>query len=195
MFVLEGMNRGRTFVQFCFGVFQDVASDAGPVCAVCDAILQSLEQGLYIYVSPLPEGDGLSRLLWEDAQQRDVILPVVARAAEVAHAPLHVGDLVEQLIILVAGNPVPVVECERSVERISLPVCPWVEVNFPTLGIGEQFFDADVGFEVNVRHVRLDGGAVERSCGGLAAVLAGFVPWGSSDGEALRGGYDGVEGM
>jgi len=41
----------------------------------------------------------------------------------------------------------------------------------------------------------LDGWTVQGSGGGLAAVLARFVPWGCANSEALRGGDNSVEGM
>jgi hypothetical protein len=56
-----------------------------------------------------------------------------------------------------------------------------------------EFFDRDGGFEIDERHVRLHGRAVQRRGGGLAAILARLVPGRSADSEALGRGDDGVE--
>lgn len=76
-----------------------------------------------------------------------------------------------------------------------MKVCDWINISLSIPGVVEKLFDGDIALEVEDRHVRLHSGTVQGGGSGLAAVLAGLVPWRSANREALRGGDDGVESV
>ena len=82
----------RTSVELGLGVFNDVACDAWFVCAVRDPLLQVRKQLVHVHISPVLELDRFVALAGEQTEHRNVILPVIRSAAEVAHAALYVDD-------------------------------------------------------------------------------------------------------
>ncbi len=127
------------------------------------------------------------------SQQRDVVLPIIARAPQIADDPLYMHDFLQQPIVDAIVNPDPVVEGEGSVECESLKIAVWINVNLAALTIHKKFFDAGIAFEVDDGHVGLHSRPIEgRGCS-LTSNLAGFVPWRSTYRVALGGGHNGVE--
>lgn len=105
------------------------------------------------------------------------------------------ADLLEQVVVDAPVDANAIVERQTRVERKPLEVHVGVDVDGAVLAVGQQLLDADVGLEVDDGHVRLHGRSVQRGGGGLATALARLVPRRGADGEALRAGYDGVEGV
>lgn len=105
------------------------------------------------------------------------------------------GYLLEQLALNGPVDPVSVAQREGGIQREPLQVGTRIEGLGSALAVFEQMLDAVGGLEVEDGHVRLRGWPVERRGSGLAPALAGFIPGGGADGEALGGGDDGVKGV
>lgn len=137
------------------------------------------------------------------AEQGDIVLPVVGGGAEVADHAFDVDDFAEQGVVDAAFDADAVVEGEAGVEGVALEVGAGVDgdglaiiASFSSfLGVAVEVADGVGGFEVDDGHVGLHGRAVEGGGGGFAAPFAGLVPGGGADGEALGGGDDAVEGV
>lgn len=184
-----------TFIQLSLGVLQNVTRDAWLVSALGNTVLENLQQIAQILVAPPAELLCLTVLLGEDTKQRDVVLPVVAGTAEVGDTTLDINDLVQQLIVHIALDTETVVESKTGVEGEALEVGLGVDIAGAVLAVLEQFLDTGGAFEVDNGHVGLHGGTVQRGRGGLATTLAGLIPGRGTDSEALRRGYDAVEGV
>lgn len=184
-----------TFVQLGLRVLQNVTGDAWLVSALGNTVLENLQQIAQILVAALAELLCLTVLLGENTKQRDVVLPVVAGTAEVGDTTLDINNLMQQLIVDIAFDTESVVESKTGVEGEALEVSLGVDIAGAVLAVLEQFLDTGSAFEVDNGHVGLHGRAVQRGGGRLATTLAGFIPGRGTDGEALRGRYDAVEGV
>lgn len=185
----------HTHAELGLGVLENVACDARLVGAVGDALLEVRQHVGEVLVAAGAKLLGLCVLLVPDAQQRDVVLPVVARGAKVGNHALDVGDLAQQRAVDGALDAEAVVERERRVEGEARHVRDGVDVAAAAVAVVQQLADAGRALEIDDGHVRLHGGPVERRGGRLAPPLARVVPRRRANGEALRGGHDRVEGV
>lgn len=100
-----------TFVELCLGVFDDVACDAGLIGTFFDLVSEGVEEAVHVDVSALAELDRFVGLAGEEAEERDVVLPVVACGPEVSYASLDVYNLLEKWCVLVTVDAVAIVQC------------------------------------------------------------------------------------
>ena len=192
------MNLSRwtlTIIELSLGVFENVARDTGFVRTFGDTVFQHVQKEGQVLVATSPEFLGLVVHLGQDTQQRNVILPVVGRAAEIGHAALDVTDFLQQLVIDVAFDAEAVVKCQTGVEGKPLEVRGRVHVQGAVLAVAVQFLDAGVGLKVDDGHIGLCRRSIQGRGSGLATSLAGFIPRRSADGEALGAGDDAVESV
>ena len=93
-------NHGQTdgfklgVVEFRVGVFDDVPRDAGLVGALCDAVFEHVQKRGEVLIAALAVEHGVGVLARDEreAQERDVVLPVVAGGAEVGDDAFDVYD-------------------------------------------------------------------------------------------------------
>lgn len=104
----DGRER-RTEVELCFRVFENVARDARLVCAICDALLEVVQEEREIGVATSTVCLRFCVLLVPEAQQRHIVLPVIRGASEVGDFALDVCDFLEQLALDVAVDAEAVV--------------------------------------------------------------------------------------
>lgn len=175
-----------TVIKLSFRVLDNVSGNAGLIRALRDSILEHIQQISHVLVTASAELLGLVVHLCENPKQRDIVLPVIAGAAEVGDATLDSDNLLKKLIVDVALNAEAVVEGERGVQSKALEIRGRVDVLRSILAILEQLSDACRGLQINNGHVRLNGGTVQRGGGSLATTLARLVPGGGSDRESLR---------
>lgn len=185
----------RTLIELRLRILQDVPRNTGLVRALGDLRLQHIQQLRQILVPSLPPHFGLRVPTRPEPQQRDVVLPVVAGAAQIADLAFDEDDLAQHLVVDVALDADAVVERQAGVQRELLEVRVGIDIDGAVPAVAENLLDARVRFEVDDGHVRLHGRPVERRRGRLAASLARLVPRRRPDGEALRAGHDGVESM
>lgn len=185
----------HTHTELGLGVLENVARDARLVGAVGDALLEVRQHVGQVLVAAGAKLLGLCALLAPHAQQRDVVLPVVARGAKVGNHALDVGYLAQQRAVDGALDAEAIVERERRVEGEARDVRDGVDVAAAAVAVVQQLADARRALEVDDGHVRLHGGPVERRGRRLAPPLARVVPRRRANGEALRGGHDRVKGV
>lgn len=161
-----------TLVQLSIRVLENVASNARLIRAVCNALLQIRQHVAQILVAARAKLLRLRVLLVPDAEQGDIVLPVVARGAKVGNHALDVRNLVQQRAVHGAVDAEAVVEGQRGVEGEARHVRYGVDVDAPALAVLEELADARRGLEIKDGHVGLYGWPVEGGGGGLAALLA-----------------------
>lgn len=122
-------------------------------------------------------------------------MPVITCGSEIADSTFDITDLIEQLIVNLAIDPGAIVKRKGGVEREALKVSDGVNILLSVIAVLEQFFDRNVGFQVNDWHIGLNGWTVESRGGCLSSLFARFVPGRGADCKALGTGYDGVEGV
>lgn len=81
-------------------------------------------------------------------------------------------DLLQEFIVDFTINSGAVVERQACVQRKSLEICNWIDVDGTVLRILKDFFDGNVTFEVKNWHVGLHSWAVQSSGSSLATVFA-----------------------
>lgn len=124
-----------TIVQLGLGVFENVTCDARLICSLGDSILQHVEQVGEIFVPATAVIFRLVVHVGKNAQQRNVVLPVVRSTTEVGYPALHIDNLVQQPIIHITLDPEAVVERETGVKCISLEVGRGVHVPLAVLTV------------------------------------------------------------
>lgn len=163
---------GHTFIKFGFRVLQDVSSNARLISTIRNILLQRRQQLGQILIPPRPVLLRPGTTTRPQSQQRDVVLPIIARAPEIRNLTLDMRNLLQQSIFNVSINSEPVIQRQRRVQRISLEVAVWVNVLFAVVAVSEHFLNADVRLEIDDGHVGLRCRTVEGCAGGFTALFA-----------------------
>ena len=177
-----------TMAELAFGILQNVACDARYMSSPCHPVLEFLQQVFEVDISPVAKVGCFVRSSGENSHQRDKVLPVVACAAEGADTAFHGDDLAQERVVdgAVDAESVPKRQAEVQGEPLKQRIRVEVHLCVTVAQLLHKLFDADIGFQVDKRHVGDNGWSVQCSGGGFPSSLAGLVPWRGADGEALR---------
>lgn len=138
----DGQLRGReqwclssTFVELGFWVLQHVSGNAGFVLSLGNLILEHVQQERQVLVASFSIFLCLIISTWPYPHQRDVILPVVARASQIRHHPLNMHDLLEEGTVDRPIDANPVVQRQARVQGKSLEVGVWINILLSVVAI------------------------------------------------------------
>lgn len=99
-----------TLIQLCFGILENIASDAGFVGTVGNSVLKIVEHVSQILVSPHSILLSFRIRRAKESHHWNIVLPVVARRSKIGNLSLHMRNLLKQLAIDAAVNAESVVE-------------------------------------------------------------------------------------
>lgn len=124
-----------TFIQLGFWVLQHVSGDARFVLSLGNFVLEHFKKERQVLVASFSIFPCLIVSTRPYPHQRDVVLPIVARASQIRHDPLDMDDLLEEGTVNRPINANAVVQCQARVQSKPLEVSIWVYILAPIVAI------------------------------------------------------------
>lgn len=126
-----------TFIQLGFWVLQHISGDARFVLSLGNLVLEHVKKERQVLVASFSIFLCLIVSTRPYPHQRDVVLPIVARASQIRHDPLNMDDLLEEGTLDRFIDTDAVVQCQARVQSKPLEVSIWVYILPPVVAIGQ----------------------------------------------------------